>query len=137
MKTKSILAGLFVGWLVSLTAACGSNEEQAPAEATGQEAVSEVSTGPTAFEPTPMEMPAAQSAKSRDMIRGKGGLEEKCLKAVADQGTIVIGTNRIEESEAAIAIYVNVEGGTAPWLCLGYKDGTIGEVMFTGDEGAL
>ncbi len=84
-----------------------------------------------------MEMPAAQSDKSRDMIRGKGGLEEKCLKAVADQGTIVIGTNRIEESEAAIAIYVNVEGGTAPWRCLGYKDGTIGEVMFTGDEGAL
>lgn len=86
---------------------------------------------------------AASQAKSalaeppKDVVRGKGRLEEKCLKAVAAQGTKVIGTNRIEESEAATAIYVNVVGGQAPWRCLGYRDGTIGDVMYTGDEGAL
>jgi hypothetical protein len=81
--------------------------------------------------------PPVKPAAAKDIIRGKGGLEAKCLAAVAKQGTTVIGTNRIEESEAAIAIYVNVQGGQAPWRCLGYKDGSIGEVMYTGDEGAL
>jgi hypothetical protein len=49
----------------------------------------------------------------------------------------VLGTNRIEEAEAAIAIYMNVEGAQAPWRCLGYRNGVIAEVMYTGDEGAL
>ncbi|WP_052108087.1 hypothetical protein, partial [Aerolutibacter daejeonensis] len=80
---------------------------------------------------------ASSPAPSRDMIRGKGGLEEKCLAQVGAQGTRVIGTNRIEESEAAIVIYVNVEGGNAPWRCVANRNGTIGEVSFTGDEGAL
>ncbi|WP_271079293.1 hypothetical protein [Aurantiacibacter sp. MUD61] len=71
-------------------------------------------------------------------IRGPNSLESRCADRVAaDTGANVIGTNRIEESEAAIGIYVNVEGATAPWRCLAYRDGTIGEVMFTGDEGAL
>lgn len=85
--------------------------------------------------------PVAQAAPAKpsgDPIRGKGGLEEKCLARVAETvGGPVTGTNRIEESEAAIAIYVNVPGAQAPWRCLGYRDGTIGEVMFTGSEGAL
>jgi hypothetical protein len=80
---------------------------------------------------------AASAAQPKDIVRGKGGLEEKCLNAVAAQGTKVIGTKRIEESEAATAIYVNVVGGQAPWRCLGYRDGTIGEIMYTGDEGAM
>jgi len=82
----------------------------------------------------PMSPPVA--AASKDIIRGKGGLEDKCKAAVAKQGVVVIGTNRIEESEAAIEIYVNVKDASAPWRCLGYKDGTIGDVEFTGSEGA-
>ena len=78
------------------------------------------------------------TANSADFIRGKGGLEDKCKARVADiTKARVIGTNRIEESEAAIEIYVNVEGANAPWRCLGYKNGTIGDVEFTGSEGAL
>lgn len=77
------------------------------------------------------------TAAARDFVRGPNGLEAKCLKAVAAQGTRVVGTNRIEESQAAIEIYVNVIGGQAPWRCLAYRDGTIGEVSYTGDEGAL
>jgi hypothetical protein len=75
---------------------------------------------------------------SKDYIRGSGGLEQKCQRAVAKAtGARVIGTNRIEESQAATAIYVNVQGANAPWMCLGYRNGTIGEVRFTGSEGAL
>jgi hypothetical protein len=73
-----------------------------------------------------------------DHIRGPGGLEEKCHRAVAKAtGARVIGTNRIEESQAATGIYVNVQGAQAPWMCLGYRNGTIGEVRYTGSEGAL
>ncbi len=80
---------------------------------------------------------ASVATAPKDIIRGKGGLEDKCKAAVAKQGAIVTGTNHIEESEAAIGIYVNVKDATAPWRCLGYKDGSIGEVEFTGSEGAL
>lgn len=79
--------------------------------------------------------PIATSPK--DIVRGKGGLEDKCKAAVAKQGTNVIGTNRIDESQAAIEIYVNVENGAAPWRCRASRDGTISDVEFTGDEGAL
>jgi hypothetical protein len=86
-----------------------------------------------------MKAPVAESTSpktaSGDLVRGKGGLEQKCLKKVAAEGLNVIGTNRIEESEAAIEIYVNVEGADAPWRCLGYRDGTVGPAEFTGSEG--
>lgn len=89
-------------------------------------------------ENAPMEAPVKVAATpARDFIRGKGGLEEKCKARVAKEAEArVIGTNRIEESEAAIGIFINVEGAEAPWRCLGYKDGTIGDVMYTGSEGA-
>lgn len=88
-----------------------------------------------------MESPVGTNENTRvaaaDQVRGKGGLEEKCLAKVGEvTGAKVIGTNRIDESEAATEIYVNVEGAEAPWKCLGYKDGTIGDVMYTGSEGA-
>jgi hypothetical protein len=69
--------------------------------------------------------------------RGPDGLEQRCLRRLRQEGLAVIGTNRIEESEAAIAIYANIEGAEAPWRCLAYRDGTIGEIMFTGSEGDL
>ncbi|WP_324828265.1 hypothetical protein [Qipengyuania zhejiangensis] len=85
----------------------------------------------------PVETTAAAQAKEV-AVRGENGLEGKCATRVArETGARVIGTNRIEESEAAIAIFVNVEGAQAPWRCLGYRDGTIGEVMYSGSEGAL
>ena len=116
-------------------AACGSNEA-APTD----EASAEATTPQTASEPEVPEQEAAseQSAAPADIIRGPGGLEEKCLERVNQEtGGNALGTNRISESEAAIEIYVNVDGATAPWKCLGWKDGTIAEVMFTGSEGEL
>lgn len=71
-------------------------------------------------------------------IRGANSLESRCAQKVArETGARVVGTNRIEESEAAIGIFVNVEGAQAPWRCLAYRDGTIGEIMYTGSEGYL
>ena len=86
--------------------------------------------------------PVAASTQAADPaqvpIRGANSLETRCADKVASTvGAPVLGTNRIEESEAAIAIYVNVQGAEAPWRCLAYRDGTIGEVMYTGSEGAL
>lgn len=90
--------------------------------------------GPSAAAPSAP--PGAKTAAAK--IRGPGGLEAKCAAKVNSMtGGGVIGTNRIEESEAAIAIFVNVDGAQAPWRCLGYRDGTIGEVMYTGSEGDL
>ena len=91
-------------------------------------------TGP--MEAAPAQEKPAKAAAAK--IRGPGSLEEKCLARVNDvTGGGGIGTNRIEESEAAIEIYINVAGAEAPWRCLAYRDGTIGEVMYTGSEGAL
>lgn len=86
--------------------------------------------------------PVAASTQAADPaqvpIRGANSLETRCADKVASTvGAPVLGTNRIEESEAAIGIYVNVQGAEAPWRCLAYRDGTIGEVMYTGSEGAL
>ncbi|KLE34153.1 hypothetical protein [Aurantiacibacter luteus] len=80
----------------------------------------------------------ATSAATTIPVRGANSLETRCADRVAaETGASVAGTNRIEESEAAIAIYVNVDGASAPWRCLANRDGSISEVMFTGDEGAL
>lgn len=125
---------LFLAAALTL-AACGSNEaaptDEAPAAATAPEAASEP-------EVPEQESVSEQSAAPADIIRGAGGLEEKCLERVDQEtGGNALGINRISESEAAIEIYVNVDGATAPWKCLGWKDGTIAEVMFTGSEGEL
>lgn len=73
-----------------------------------------------------------------DAIRGAGGLEAKCKVAVAKEtGARVIGTNRIEESQAAVEVYLNVEGAQAPWKCRGTRDGKVEGVEYSGDEGAL
>ncbi|MDC8754883.1 hypothetical protein OIK40_09545 [Erythrobacter sp. sf7] len=90
--------------------------------------------GPAQAAPAQQKPAKAAAAK----IRGPGSLEEKCLARVNDvTGGGGIGTNRIEQSEAAVEIYINVAGAEAPWRCLAYRDGTIGEVMYTGSEGAL
>lgn len=81
---------------------------------------------------------ASPVAPPADPIRGAGGMEERCLDRVNEMvGGGVIGTNRIEEAESGVMIYVNVQGANAPWQCFGGRDGTINEVYFGGDEGAL
>lgn len=86
----------------------------------------------------PVASPVQAEAPREVPIRGANSLETRCADKVASTtGARVIGTNRIEESEAAIAIFVNVDGAEAPWRCLAYRDGTVGEVMYTGSEGAL
>ncbi len=94
--------------------------------------------GPPPAEAAPAAPTAAAPAKSRKVgVYGPNGLEERCLRRLRKEGLDVAGTNRIEESEAATAIYVNIDGAQAPWRCLAYSDGTIGEIMYTGSEGAL
>lgn len=86
---------------------------------------------------TPAAKATTTASGGGDIIRRKGGLEDKCKAAVARQGATVIGTNRIEESQAAIEIFINVEGASAPWRCVANRNGTISEVEFTGSEGEL
>lgn len=91
-------------------------------------------------ESMPMQPPldAPESGRTKDVAtRGPGGLEERCLRRLRDEGLAVVGTNRIEESEAAIEIFVNIRDAEAPWRCLAYRDGTIAEIMYTGSEGGL
>lgn len=122
---------------IALVAGC-SSEPAEPAAGTSEPEAATVETRNEIVMSSPVEDLAPEKTSGGDLIRGKGGLEEECLAQVADVTRApVIGTNRIEESEAAIEIYVNVDGAQAPWKCLGYKDGTIAEVMYTGDEGAL
>lgn len=91
-------------------------------------------------EAVPMEMPVREAAapKLKDPIRSPGGMETKCLARVNEMtGGNVIGSRRIDEAESGVMIYVNVEGADAPWQCFGSRDGTISEVYYGGDEGAL
>jgi hypothetical protein len=76
--------------------------------------------------------------QSNDHIRGPGGLEQLCLKAVARKtGARVIGVNRIDETHERPRVYVNVDGAAAPWMCIGNKDGSVREVRYSGSEGYL
>ena len=134
MRKKSLILGACSLALV----ACGGGNE-AGNEVTGETVIE--STEPTANEvaevasETPMQSIVAASG---DPIRGPGGMEERCLDRVNETvGGGVIGTNRIEEAESGVMIYVNVQGASAPWQCFGSRDGTISEVYFGGDEGAL
>ncbi|WP_143738175.1 hypothetical protein [Erythrobacter donghaensis] len=88
--------------------------------------------------PAPAETAKAKPATGTIAIRGANSLETRCASRVArETGAAVIGTNRIEESEAAVEIYLNVDGAAAPWKCLANRDGSISEVSFTGSEGSL
>ena len=80
---RSLPAFVLVGSLFWTVVACGSSEPVATTQDPSQ---------------------SSASAAREDVIRGKGGLEEKCHEAVAEKGTKVVGTNRVEESEAAIEI---------------------------------
>jgi len=120
-----------------LLAACGSESEpmaEAPTEAAVDD-TSEADSTPAANDPDiALETPVKQG--STDPIRGPGGLEAKCIARVSEMtGGKRTTSNRIEESEAAIDVYLNVEGVEEPWRCLGNKDGSISEVMYTGSEG--
>lgn len=116
---------------------CSSPEAEPSAPEVTEEATSEADVVKTEdSEPPAMQSPVKPA--SGDPIRGPGGLEEKCLARVAEEtGAKVNGTNHIEESEAAVEVYVNVDGAQAPWKCLGTKDGAISEVSYTGSEGYL
>lgn len=135
-KFKLVLAGGCGAMALALSACGGGDAVEADTEEVTEEA--EAAPAEAAAETT-TEAPAEEVASApADPIRGPGGLEEKCLAEVNGMvGGNVIGTNRIEEAESGVAIFVNVDGATAPWRCFGYRDGTIDEVMFTGDEGAL
>jgi Zn-dependent M28 family amino/carboxypeptidase len=154
-KTKrAVLAGAVP--LALALSACGSGSE-APAPADDAEApaapadgAADASAGAAAANTVVATEEAAEAdetgaaeakaaSKPKEIpVRGPNGLEGKCLARVGKEtGAKVIGTNRIDESQASIDIYVNIEGAEAPWRCRGYRDGTIEGVMYSGSEGAL
>lgn len=133
MRMNSTWSIIAMSGLGLVLAGCGSGGvEQDATDA--MEATQEAATADAAS----VKMSSPVETATADPIRGPGGLEEKCLSKVAETtGAPVIGTNRIEESEAAIEIYVNVQGAQAPWKCFGDRDGSLGDVMFSGSEGEL
>jgi hypothetical protein len=151
----------FVGMIaVPLTlAACGSGSEAPLPAVTKESAAStaapiKIATAetapPTKAGPAEAAMPAKSHTASKTIVesatkaskdipvRGKNGLEGKCIIRVGvETGTRVLGTSRIDELQNKVDVYVNIEGGQAPWRCRIYRDGRVEGIMYTGDEGAL
>lgn len=141
-QTSRHAAPLCVLLALSLTAcepAQPGASETAATPAVESAAPSPEDTGATATVPaaTAAVTQAGPPPPSGVRVRGQGGLEERCLKEVARQGTTVVGTNRIVDAGAAVEIYVNVEGGQAPWRCRAFRDGRIDSVEYSGSEGDL
>jgi len=62
---------------------------------------------------------------------------QPCLKAVAEKvGSDEVSLNKVEWSEAATGVYVNVAGADAPWLCTAWGDEVAG-LSYTDDDGAF
>lgn len=61
--------------------------------------------------------------------------ERNCLEAVAKETQAKnVSTLRIDQSEAAIEVYVQVEGAEAPWKCLAAPDdGSVQEITYTSE----
>ncbi len=80
----------------------------------------------------------AATAPATDPIRGAGGMESACHERINEMTSgEVIGTQRIEEAESGVMIYVNVRTAQAPWQCFGSREGVLDQVFYGGDEGAL
>lgn len=66
-----------------------------------------------------------------------GTLEAACVARINAQGANVTGTPRMTRAaDGTATIEVDVAGGAAPWRCEIGADGEIGNVLYTGDEGA-
>lgn len=137
-KTTSILACMSLASTVLLAGCGGASDDSGSVETdtAAADATSEPDTTVTEDESEiALESPIKPAAA--DPIRGPGGLEAQCIARVSSMtGGKDTTTNHIEESEAAVEVYLNVEGVEEPWKCLGTKDGAIEEVMYTGSEGA-
>lgn len=65
-------------------------------------------------------------------------LEAKCRSAVQSTvGATVLSIISSDFSEAGTIFKFAVEGAEAPWQCIGYSNGTVDGVMYTGNEGSL
>lgn len=142
------MSGIFVASATLLLCACGSASKVAPEASPSAAAASPDQTGasPAAATSQSGSATTAETAmtspvsapKAGDPIRSRGGLESKCLSAVAKAANNQqVSTNHIEESQASIEVYVNVQGAQAPWVCRGSRGGTVGEVSYSGSEGDL
>lgn len=154
MRRDQIYLATMAALLSTAVAGCGAATDSAGSSNVVSETSAENASQPAAvaaapavapmvIEPpvvAPAEAPVKSPAavRQRDLIRGKGGLEEKCLAQVEREvGAPVIGTNRIDESQASVEIYVNVQGAQAPWKCRANRSGSIEGIEYTGDEGYM
>lgn len=86
----------------------------------------------TTGRPRPEEDPAIGSNPEMDALEGK------CFAEVEKvTGASVTATLSKDFSQAGTMFKFRVEGAQAPWQCIGYSNGTVGGVMYTGDEGAM
>lgn len=86
----------------------------------------------------PIQSPVAKPEQTKPKEIGEKQLEKTCRAEVEKTtGAKVLGTISSDFSQAGTMFLFNVEGAQAPWQCIGYGNGTVGGVMFTGNEGAL
>lgn len=92
----------------------------------------------------PMQSPVARPKKdaagslSSGQNTAANSLERTCRAAVEKTtGAKVLNTISSEFSEAGTLFRFTVEGADAPWQCIGYSNGMVDGVMYTGDEGRL
>lgn len=65
-------------------------------------------------------------------------LEQACLIAVADEtGNQDVVLKASEPVTGGTSVLVGVGPTQAPWQCIARSDGSTGNIMFMGDEGAL
>jgi len=124
--------------------ACNGSDGSDAAETSKAEIAAEAATETPAEDTVPLpeiaeEIPSETAAAEETAGEnpGQDALVENCKSAVAKEtGSKVLGVDRVEQSEAGTGVSLTVEGADAPWSCLVFDDGTVGGVMYTGNEGA-
>lgn len=133
-QTASSLGGTLVGEVEGITVISipsGNANEGMPEAAPAPAATS--APGPSATKPASTKPAAAKPAAN-----SQASLEAKCKSEVErTTGSTVTRTVSSEFSEAGTMFRFEVSGAEAPWQCIGYSNGTVAGVMYTGSEGEL
>lgn len=152
MKT-SLSVAMMTASCLALAACGGDTADESETDAAPDEATVEVDGGDSdgeeggeelerashnapadgsATRPRPEEDPAIGDDPAMDALEGK------CFAEVEKvTGASVTATLSKDFSQAGTMFRFRVDGAEAPWQCIGYSNGTIGGVMYTGDEGAM
>jgi len=115
-------------------AACSEEKAEAPAKPAAE---SSAPVKTEAAPPAKTEAAAPAPAKSASGSDVSDAAQQACLKAVKDETKESnVSVTSTEFSEANSLVMLAVGPNSAPWRCLVSNDGSVQEVMFTGDDSA-